>query len=222
MKVIVTGATGLVGSALVRECITNPAITSAFVLTRKSLSPEIENHPKIKVIIHHDFRSYPPEILEQLDGAEGCLWAIGGPAYRFPDLETCKKVSVDFTLVAAKAFVDILAPNMKGGKFRFIFCSGMGAEVDDTKTLRYMKDTRRIKGQVERELYKLAEQNKDRFEIWSVRPGGILPTTSNILWKFIGGCLYYTTADRVASSMIQVLLHGYTTRLIEHGDLLNI
>ncbi len=74
MKVIVTGATGLVGGALVRECIADSRITHALVLTRKPLSPQLADSSKITVIQHDYFSSYPPELLEQLAGAEGCLW----------------------------------------------------------------------------------------------------------------------------------------------------
>lgn len=69
---------------------------------------------------------------------------VGGPAFRFPDVEMCQKVHY-FTLTAANAFVNTLAPALNGKKFKFVFCSGMGAEWDQTKPLWFMKDTRRIK-----------------------------------------------------------------------------
>lgn len=74
MKVIVTGSTGLVGSAVVRECIANDKITHAFVLSRKELPKDITENPKISVIIHEDFSTYPEHLLKQLEGAEACIW----------------------------------------------------------------------------------------------------------------------------------------------------
>jgi hypothetical protein len=50
-----------------------------------------------------------------------------------------------FALIAANAFANTLAPALKGKKFKFVFCSGMGAEWDQTKPLWFLKDTRRIK-----------------------------------------------------------------------------
>lgn len=74
MKVIVTGSNGLVGSALVRQCIANDSITHVFALVRKPLPEAIANNAKVNVIHHDDFANYPPELLSQLAGAEGCLW----------------------------------------------------------------------------------------------------------------------------------------------------
>lgn len=74
MRLIITGATGLVGRALVRRCIANDKISHALVLTRKPLAEDVTKHPKVTVITHDDFSSYPSELLKQLAGAEGCLW----------------------------------------------------------------------------------------------------------------------------------------------------
>lgn len=72
--------------------------------------------------------------------------AIGGRATQFPDVDTYKKVQVDYTLAAASAFLEKLAPQLPEGKqFRFVFCSGKFAEWDQKKALHFMADTRHIK-----------------------------------------------------------------------------
>lgn len=63
-----------------------------------------------------------------------------------PELDTARKVSIDYTLAAAKAFAQDSAPgNGKAKKFRFIYCSGFVAERDQTKPLWFMQDYRRIR-----------------------------------------------------------------------------
>jgi len=81
MKIILTGATGFVGRHLLEYSIAHPAITSIVVLSRRPLDKsqiggdrEQSKEGKVKVILHQDFESYPDEILEELEGAEGCLW----------------------------------------------------------------------------------------------------------------------------------------------------
>ena len=74
MKIIITGATGFVGGEVARQAIADPKISHAFVLTRKPLPDEFSKNEKVTVIEHKDFSSYPPELLEQLTGAEGCIW----------------------------------------------------------------------------------------------------------------------------------------------------
>ena len=74
MKIILTGATGLVGSSVLRECISNQDVTHVLALTRKPLPQEFMNNPKVTVVIHDDFLNYSPALLEQLSGAEACLW----------------------------------------------------------------------------------------------------------------------------------------------------
>ncbi|KAF1990207.1 hypothetical protein K402DRAFT_410302 [Aulographum hederae CBS 113979] len=54
MHVILTGATGLVGAGALGQLLAQPA-----------------------VIQMDDFTTYSPEVLEQLKGAEACIWAQG-------------------------------------------------------------------------------------------------------------------------------------------------
>ncbi|KAL7624584.1 hypothetical protein AAE478_006151 [Parahypoxylon ruwenzoriense] len=223
MRVIITGATGFVGGALVRQAIANERITQAFVLTRKPLPEDLVKNSKVTVIEHKDFSTYPPEILAQLAGAEGCLWAIGGRAGQFPDLETARKVSVDYTLAAANAFISELAPKLpEGQKFRFIFCSGKFAEWDQDKSLLMLKDTRRIKGEVEKGLCDLADANKDRFQVWAVRPGGIVKNHAGLMNLLTISSSGFIAVDHLAKAMLKVALDGYEKRIIESDALVKL
>ncbi|KAL8388901.1 hypothetical protein RB599_010187 [Gaeumannomyces hyphopodioides] len=199
MKVIVTGCTGLTGGELVKECIKNPAIEHIIALTRKPLSEAVTSHEKVTVILHEDFSTYPPELLSQLQGADGCLWAIGGRVSQFPDVDTARKVGVDYTLAAAKAFVDAKLAG-DGKILRMVFCSGWLAEWNQEKPLRFMEHTRKIKS-------------------WFVRPGDIIPTNGSALRKMSTSLSKGIVADKLAQAMIKILLEGYDKRILEPADI---
>jgi hypothetical protein len=57
-----------------------------------------------------------------------------------PDNETARRVSVDYTLAAARVLQET-AEN----KIRFVYCSGAGAERDHNKPLWLMQEYRRIR-----------------------------------------------------------------------------
>lgn len=71
MKVIVTGSTGTVGSAVLSRCIEHPSVTSIVALTRRPL--EVKS-PKLNNIVHKDFLKYENDVVEQMKGAEACIW----------------------------------------------------------------------------------------------------------------------------------------------------
>ncbi|KAK4129053.1 hypothetical protein N657DRAFT_630027 [Parathielavia appendiculata] len=222
MKVIVTGSTGLVGSSLVRQCIASDHITRVVALSRKPL--EHVQSPKLTVILHDDFSVYPPELIAQLTGAEGCLWAIGGRASQFPDLDTYKRVQVDYALAAATAFRDQLAPQLPEGKqFRFVFCSGKFAEWDQSKPLHFMADTRRVKGQVEQGLCGIADADTTkRFVVYCARPSGILPADASLAARLSGRLYGAIGVDHLAKALIPILLEGSKERIIENEALLSL
>lgn len=144
MQVIITGATGFVGKAVLKSCIEDKRIEKVLVLSRREVEEDLSNSSKVEVIIHKDFSTYLPTLTDKLKGAYACLWCIGGKAQDFPDIETARRVSVDYTISAASAFAKALVPR-NDDKFRFVFCSGRGAEQDDSKSLWLFPATRKIK-----------------------------------------------------------------------------
>jgi uncharacterized protein YbjT (DUF2867 family) len=82
MKVILTGATGRIGGAALQSALSNPAITTVIVLSRRDINTQ---HAKLQTIIKKDFMQYTPEELAQLEGAEACIWyANSAPPFLDP------------------------------------------------------------------------------------------------------------------------------------------
>jgi N-acetyl-gamma-glutamylphosphate reductase len=71
LKVIITGATGMLGEGVLLECLEHPAIERVLIVNRKPYSAK---HPKLKECIVPDFL-YLDEFESQLTGYDACFTA---------------------------------------------------------------------------------------------------------------------------------------------------
>jgi hypothetical protein len=76
MHLILTGATGLVGAAVLDNMLAQQSISRISILSRRPVAM-VEGHDKAKVIIHNDFGVYSEALLDELRDAKGCVWALG-------------------------------------------------------------------------------------------------------------------------------------------------
>src|ERR1700712_979226 len=73
LKIIVTGATGMVGEGVLQQCLLSGDVSQVLAINRK---PSGVMHPKLKEIIHGDFLDLAP-IQSQLSGYNTCLFCLG-------------------------------------------------------------------------------------------------------------------------------------------------
>lgn len=131
-------------------------------------------------------------------------------------MESFRKISVDYLLAAANAFVTYLAPSLPSGQpFRFIFTSGKDAEWDQEKSLMFMEETRHVKGQCEKALVDLQTASNNEFQVWFMRPSVILPAGSGCMARGTGKLYGGVPVEDLAEGMVKVALHGYHERVIE-------
>jgi uncharacterized protein YbjT (DUF2867 family) len=78
MKLILTGTTGFIGREVLSQALAHPSITSIIALTRHPLPAAFasSSNPKLQNVLVDDFLNYTPSVLEQLSGADGCIWSV--------------------------------------------------------------------------------------------------------------------------------------------------
>ncbi|CAI7581811.1 unnamed protein product [Penicillium bialowiezense] len=193
MHLILTGATGLVGSSVLDAMLNNAAISKISILSRNAVRmAEDAKDPRVHVITHKDFESYQPELLDQLKDADGCVWALG-TSQNNVNAEQYVKITKDFTMAAANAFSTIKPSNPP---FRFIHVSGEGATQEPG---RFAPIFARVKGETESLLGKLSEENPN-FRVDSVRPAFVDPASHNAIKPYLpsGGWVEAVTKVGIA------------------------
>jgi N-acetyl-gamma-glutamylphosphate reductase len=73
MRVIVTGATGMVGEGVLHECLQHPEVEQVLVINRRTCGV---SHPKLKEIIHSNFQDITP-IESRLVNFDACFFCLG-------------------------------------------------------------------------------------------------------------------------------------------------
>lgn len=179
MHLIITGASGLVGSSALAYILTLPTsiVSRVTLLSRKPVALA-EGHEQVKTIIHTDFASYPPDLISELQGAHGIIWALG-VSQNDVDKNEYIKITKDWTLEAAKAFTDL-----NGDKgFNFVYVSGEGATL---KPGMFTPIFGRVKGETEQALLTFS-QTHPNLRAFSARPGGVDPYGHEEVLKQAGG-----------------------------------
>ncbi len=154
-KVLITGASGMVGKGVLLECLEHPEIAEVLSIGRSKLDL---THPKLKQLVHADFSEFN-SIMDQLVGYDACYHCMGVSAARLSEADYTR-MTYDYTMALAKTLYG-LNPNMT-----FIYVSGQGT--NSTEKGRQM--WARVKGKTENDLMALGFANAYMF-----RPGAILP-----------------------------------------------
>ncbi len=136
-RLVVVGATGMVGGEALRYALDHPAVRAATAIGRK---PTGLAHPKLKEVLHQDFSdgSALAGALSDQDAAVFCLGAYTGAV---PDAEL-RRITVDY----AVEFARVLRTSSPNATFAFL--SGGGADPTGRSRLAFA----RYKGEAEKAL----------------------------------------------------------------------
>ncbi|KAM4063953.1 nucleoside-diphosphate-sugar epimerase [Hirsutella rhossiliensis] len=159
MHLILTGATGLVGSAVLDAMLAAKEVTKISILSRRPVrmaedraTTDGGGADRVRVIVHSDFTSYDAAVLDKLKGAVGCVWALGVSQNKVTADEYVR-ITKDYPLAAAKAFATLPTASSSAAPFRFVYVSGEGA----TQTPgRFSAIFARVKGETEKALAELS------------------------------------------------------------------
>jgi uncharacterized protein YbjT (DUF2867 family) len=216
MKVILFGATGMVGQGVLRECLIDPGIDAVLAVGR---SPTGQQHPKLREILHQDFTDFSA-IEPQLIGYEACFFCLGVSSVGM-DAERYRHLTYDITLAAART-LSRFNPQMV-----FVYVTGRGTDSTEQGRLMWA----RVKGKTENDLLGLPFKAAYMF-----RPAGIQPlhgVRSKMAWAqaiYVGTApllsllvrvapTYMTTTEQVGRAMIKVVREGYPKAVLESEDI---
>ncbi|WP_430788467.1 NAD-dependent epimerase/dehydratase family protein [Actinoplanes sp. G11-F43] len=215
MRVIVFGATGMVGQGTLEACLRDDTVTEVLVVGR---SPTGRTHPKLREIQHADFTDFTG-IADRVTGYDACFFCLGVSALGMSE-QAYRAVTVDFTLAAART---LLAANPE---MAFCYVSGIGA--DGTGKTRMM--WARVKGELENTLLTMspsAYMFRPAFVL--PLPGGKAKTTWYVLMYRVLTPLYpvlrrvaprfVTTSLILGEAMLATARDGASPRVLEAGDI---
>jgi len=216
MKVILFGATGMVGQGVLRECLLDPDVQQILSIVRTSSDRQ---HPKLRELVHTNFFDYSA-IESQLTGFDACLFSLGVSSAGI-DETNYRHLTYDLTLAAATTLAK-LNPNIT-----FLYVSGAGT--DSTERGRSM--WARVKGKTENDLLKLPFRAAYMF-----RPGAIQPlhgirsktklyqtfyTVLNPILPLLKSAFpqYITTTEQLGRAMLRVAKQGFPEPILETKDI---
>jgi len=213
IKIIITGATGMVGEGVLHEALNSDYIEEVLVIGRK---PTGYVHPKLKEFQLLDF--YKPEGLSDLVREyDACLFCLGVSSIGMKEEEFTLKT---YTLTIG--FAAVLAKSNPSMTFSYI----SGSATDSTEKGAIM--WARVKGKTENDLAKLGFKNTYVF-----RPGYLQPTVGmkNTLsyYKFIDWLYPFlkliipnhtSRLSELGKAMIECAVFGHQNNIIEVKDIL--
>lgn len=219
MKVIITGATGMVGMGVLLECLDHEDITEVLSIGRSSLGMD---HPKLKELIHKDFSEFE-SVKEQLNGYDACYLCMGVSVAGLSD-EQYITITHDYTMALAKTLFSL------NSDMTCVYVSGEGTDSSEKGRSFWA----RVKGKTENDLLKIGFKRAFMF-----RPGAIIPLRGiksrtkmyqfvydHFMWlvkliKFLSPNSVVNTTQ-IGLAMINISKNSYMETIIKPVDIIKI
>lgn len=210
MRILITGATGLVGQGVLKACLDDAGVEQVVALVRR---PSGVVHSKLGELICPDFAELGA-VESCLQPFDACLYCAGAPPIGTPE-ETYRRVTLELTTQVA-ATLARLNPSMT-----FIYVSGANSNPDS----RIMP--LRIKGETEAVLAALP------IRTIMFRTGGVQPVDGvhsphskmDLMYRVVGPFMglgvrlmpgLMTTTTRVGRAMLAVLRQSEPPSILEN------
>jgi uncharacterized protein YbjT (DUF2867 family) len=213
VKVIVFGATGMVGQGVLRESLLAKDVDSVVSVGRR---PTGVRHAKLHEVTLSDFTDLSP-IEDDLKGADACFYCLGVSSVGMGEADYTR-VSYDFPLAAARTLKGL------NPQLTFVYVSGAGTNRDGRQMWQ------RVKGRAEAEIIELMPNG------YAFRPGLIIPTHGVVpglrfakVAYAVGGPLlrlfdrvapkYSTSSDKLGRAMLRAARGGFHTHIVAGENL---
>ncbi|WP_027343310.1 NAD-dependent epimerase/dehydratase family protein [Hamadaea tsunoensis] len=211
MKVVVFGATGMIGQGVLREALLADDVEAVLTVGRKATRM---HHARLTEIEHADLADLSP-LADRLAAYDACFFCLGVSSAGMAE-DAYRKVTYDLTMAAAR-------PIAQGNPdATFVYVSGAGT--DGTERGRSM--WARVKGKTENDLFALP------FHAYAFRPGYIQPlhgiTSRTRLYRALYAITtplypvlrrlapkFVTTTEILGRAMLTVARDGWPDRVLE-------
>ncbi|MCJ1399425.1 hypothetical protein MMC11_002627 [Xylographa trunciseda] len=236
MKLIIAGASGFVGTELVRQSLSIPEITSVIALARRHIPTpsnlgKSADTSKFHSVVIDNYDTYTDDVMKRLAGADACIWtvAITPIKSRGIDFEEIRRVCYEYTLAGLQAMFKAHNDGESKGRspFHFLYMSGAGAERDQSKTPRFMAQYDLMRGETENQVLAFAAEHQGAVETCVAKPG--LITAPDRILRTIGATvLSYTMSvpkidvRDISAAMLHQVVHGFEKEPLENNDLVRI
>jgi uncharacterized protein YbjT (DUF2867 family) len=216
MKVILFGATGMVGQGVLRECLLAGDVDSVLAIGRTGTG---QQHAKLQEMVRSDLFDLSP-MEGRLLGFDACFFCLGVSAAGMSE-QDYRRITYQLTMSVARALVK-LNPTMT-----FIYVSGAGTDSSERSRMMWA----RVKGKTENDLLKISFRAAYMFRPGYIQPqhgirtktkwygalyavmGPLYPIWKRLLPKYV------TTTECVGRAMLNVVRHGAPKRFLENQDI---
>jgi len=126
-RLVIVGATGMVGGYALRYALDHPAVKSATVIVRRKLDI---SHPKLNQVVHRDFADCSA-LAEALSGQDEAVFCLGAYTGAVSDAEL-RTITVDYPI----EFARVLHACSPGAAFSFLSGKWCGPDRTESDAFR--------------------------------------------------------------------------------------
>ena len=216
MRILLFGATGMVGQGVLHECLADGDVTQVLCVGR---NPSGRTHPKLHELVVADLYDYSA-VEDRLAGFDACFFCLGVSSVGMSE-EDYRRVTHDLTLAAARTLAR-LNPQMT-----FVYVSGAGTD----STERGSRMWARVKGATENALMRLPFRAAYMFRPGFIQPlHGVRSKTALYRAAYVVAAPVFgllrrwrpdsvTTSVQVGRAMLAVAKRGAPAPLVEMADI---